>query len=154
VSVPDLLARVATAYQHQADQQNITLAVRAEAALPVINADPERLVQVLGNLVSNALRYTPAEGQVVLSARSQANAVLLQVQDTGSGIPLAELPYVFNRFYRVDPSRQQQGGESGLGLAIARAIVEAHGGAITVESESDQGTIFTIVLPVEPKPQV
>lgn len=150
VSVPDLLARVAAAYQHQADQQNIVLAVQAEPSLPVISADPERLVQVLGNLVSNALRYTPAKGKIMLSARPETTGLLLQVQDTGSGIFPAELPYVFNRFYRVDPSRQQQSGESGLGLAIARAIIEAHGGTITAESEPGRGTIFTIVLPIEP----
>jgi signal transduction histidine kinase len=147
VSVSELLARVAAVYQHQAEQQNITLKVHLEPDLPAFHADPERLMQVLGNLVSNALRYTPPGGQIVLLARSQPGAVQVQVQDTGRGIVPAELPHIFNRFYRADTSRQQPNGESGLGLAIARAIVEAHDGAITVESEVDRGTTFTITLP-------
>jgi signal transduction histidine kinase len=150
VAAPELLARVATAHNHQASQQHISLSVRAEPGLPLIEADPERLVQVLGNLVSNALRYTPDGGQIVLTAQSQARALLLQVRDTGSGIPPDELPHIFHRFYRADKSRQQTAGESGLGLAIAKAIVEAHGGRIWVESELGKGTMFAITLPAHP----
>ncbi len=150
VSASELLARVAAAYQHQTEQQKITLKVHIEPDLPPLHADPERLMQVLGNLVNNALRYTPSGGQIVLLARSQADAVQVQVQDTGGGIAPAELPHIFSRFYRADTSRQQQNGESGLGLAIVRAIVEAHGGVIVVESEPGRGTLFTITLPVNP----
>jgi signal transduction histidine kinase len=148
VSVPELLDRVATAYRHQAGQQQINLAVHSAEGLPDLEIDFDRMVQVLGNLVSNALRYTPKGGQIVLSAHAQNDAVLLQVQDTGNGIPPDELPHIFNRFYRADKSRQQSEGESGLGLAIARAIVQAHGGSILAESEVGQGTTFQITLPL------
>jgi signal transduction histidine kinase len=147
VSVPELLDRVATAHQHQAEQQQINLEVHPAEALPDLNVDFDRMVQVLGNLVSNALRYTPESGQIILSARTQDDAVLLRVKDTGHGIPPDELPRIFNRFYRADKSRQQDEGESGLGLAIARAIVEAHGGSISAKSEMGQGTTFQILLP-------
>jgi len=147
VPVPDLLDRVATAYQHQAEQQQVTIEVHPADVLPDINVDFDRMVQVLGNLVSNALRYTPEGGKIILSAQEQSDAVLLRVQDTGNGIPPDELPHIFNRFYRADKSRQQSEGESGLGLAIARAIVQAHGGSITADSEVGQGTIFLISLP-------
>lgn len=147
VSVPVLLERVAAAHTYQAEQQQITLAVQVKDKVPEIQADPERLVQVLGNLVSNGLRYTPAGGQIILAAQAQAGQVRLQVRDTGQGIAPAELPHIFHRFYRADKSRQQTEGESGLGLAIAKAIVEAHGGVISAESQLGQGTTFTIILP-------
>ncbi|MFQ5594554.1 MAG: sensor histidine kinase [Anaerolineae bacterium] len=144
-----LLERQVLAHQHQARQQNVTLQVKADPALPEINVDPERMAQVLGNLVSNALRYTPAGGQIVLSAEGTADTVLLSVQDSGAGIAPEDLPRVFDRFYRGDAARQQQDGESGLGLAIAKAMVEAHGGTLSVASELGRGTTFIIALPVD-----
>jgi len=143
-----LLDRLVAAYRHRAGQQGVELRVQAEPDLPEIHVDPERMVQVLGNLIGNALRYTPEGGQIVLSARAQARAVQLVVADAGAGISPEDLPHVFDRFYRGDASRQQQGGESGLGLAITKSIVEAHGGSIGVESEPGTGTTFTIALPV------
>ncbi len=109
--------------------------------------DEERLVQVLGNLVSNALRYTPKGGQIIVEAKHSDDSVLLSVQDTGIGITAEDLSRIFERFYRVDQSRRQNEGESGLGLSIARSIIEAHGGIIAVESEMGSGTKFTITLP-------
>ncbi len=147
VAVDELLNRVASAYAHQAEQQHISLVIQTEDNLPAINGDPDRLIQVLSNLVSNALRYTPEKGQITLAvSHLQAGKVQLRVEDTGLGIAAADLPYIFHRFYRTDKSRQQAEGESGLGLAIVKAIVEAHGGTITVESEPGRGTIFTILL--------
>jgi len=148
VSPLALLEQAAMAYRHQAEMQQIGLCVQAGTDLPEIDADPDRMMQVLGNLISNALRYTPKGGQITLSARRQADAVCLAVQDTGAGIAPEVLSHVFKRFYRCDASRQQQGGESGLGLAIARSIVEAHGGMIDVQSEQGVGTTFTVLLPV------
>jgi signal transduction histidine kinase len=147
VSARALLERLAAAYHHRAEQQNVSLWVQTEPDLPDIDVDPERMVQVLGNLISNALRYTPSGGQIRLSARSQANAMQLAVKDTGTGIAPEALPHIFNRFYRADESRQQQNGESGLGLAIAKSLIELHGGQIAVESELGQGSTFTVVLP-------
>jgi len=142
-----LLDRLAAAYAPQAAARGIALTTAAAPELPAIHADPERLAQVLGNLINNALRYTPDGGRIVLAARAHGSAVVLEVQDNGAGIAADALPHIFDRFYRGDPARGQTNGESGLGLAIARSIVEAHGGTITATSEPGQGTTFTITLP-------
>jgi two-component system sensor histidine kinase BaeS len=142
-----LLDRLATAYAPQAEARAITLAVNAAADLPDIAVDPERMAQVLGNLITNALRHTPAGGRIDLSAQAQGQAVALTVQDTGEGMPAEVVPHVFDRFYRGAPARNEQDGESGLGLAIAKSIVEAHGGQIAAASTPGHGTTFTITLP-------
>ena len=141
-----LLDQVAALFQHRADQQHIALIVEADDALPLLNIDEGRLVQVLSNLVANALRYTPEGGHITLGATGRSGGVDLSVRDDGAGIVPEALPHIFERFYRVDQARQQTTGESGLGLAIARSIVEAHGGAIKVESEVGQGSTFTLTL--------
>lgn len=142
----ELLERLALAYQHQAAQKKINLVVEAAAGLPEISIDPERMEQVLGNLVSNALRYTPEGGEIRLVAGQERGGIALTVQDTGSGIPPEILPHIFERSYRGDPSRS--GDESGLGLAIAKSIVELHGGKIGASSAGpSRGSRFWIVLP-------
>jgi signal transduction histidine kinase len=108
------------------------------------------MAQVLGNLVANALRYTPEGGAITLAAEHHAGAVHLAVVDTGAGIDPADLPHIFDRFYRGDDARATSEDESGLGLAIAKALVEAHGGTISAVSDLDKGSMFTIVLPVTP----
>jgi two-component system, OmpR family, sensor histidine kinase BaeS len=143
-----LLDRLAAAHAPQAAERQIALAVSAGPDVPDVDVDPERMAQVLGNLVTNALRHTPAGGRIDLSARAEGARVALVVVDTGEGIPADALPHVFDRFYRGDPARSQQDGESGLGLAIAKSIVEAHGGTIAVASTFGHGTTFTITLPV------
>ncbi len=148
VSPRELLERTATAHIPQAQQLNIAVQVKVGAELPEIKADPDRMAQMLGNLVSNALRYTPEGGQIILSGQHQENAVLLSVQDNGTGIAPDKLPHIFARFYRGEKSRQPDHAGSGLGLAIAKAIVEAHGGTIAAESEPGRGTTFTMTLPV------
>lgn len=139
----DLLERVASAYRLQAEQRNINLTIQVEPGLPEISLDTERMEQVLGNLISNALRYTPDDGEIYLSAHQQDGKLLLCIQDNGSGIPPDILPNIFERSYRGDPSRS--GSESGLGLAIAKSIVELHGGSIHAESNGI-GSKFTIFL--------
>jgi two-component system sensor histidine kinase BaeS len=110
---------------------------------------PSLCANAHGDLLSNALRYTPEGGQIILSARQQADAVVLAVQDSGAGISPEALPHVFERFYRGDASRQQQDGESGLGLAIARSLVEIHGGRITAHSDGiGCGSTFSVYLPL------
>jgi two-component system, OmpR family, sensor histidine kinase BaeS len=141
-----LLDRLTAAYAPQAAARQITLAVNAAPDLPEVVVDPERMAQVLGNLVTNALRHTPAGGRIDLSAQAQGARVALVVADTGDGMPADVLPHVFDRFYRGDAARTQQEGESGLGLAIAKSIVEAHGGTITAASTPGHGTTFTITL--------
>lgn len=141
-----LLEHTALAHMFQAQEQGVTIRVEADPRLPQIEVDPERMGQVFSNLVSNALRYTPKGGEIFLSAAGGGSSVQLKVQDTGAGINPEDLPHIFSRFYRSDKSRQQN-GESGLGLAIAKSIVEAHGGSLTVASKLGQGTTFTIVIP-------
>jgi signal transduction histidine kinase len=144
-----LLEHTALAHMVQAQEKEIDLRVEASEELPEIEVDPQRMAQVLGNLVSNALRYTPVGGQIILSAVSSGQNVLLSVKDTGPGIDPRDLPHIFDRFYRSDKSRRQN-GESGLGLAIAKSIVQAHGGSISAASTLELGTLFTISLPAIP----
>ena len=144
-----LLERTGLAYFGQAEEKGIGLRVEVTEELPAVDVDTDRLTQVLNNLVSNALRYTE-RGEIVLGARVEGERVVLDVRDTGSGIPAEDLPHVFDRFYRADPSRQRgdEDGASGLGLAIAKVIVEAHGGAISVTSTLGQGSAFSVAIPV------
>jgi signal transduction histidine kinase len=141
-----LLERVAATYQHAAQQSGIALRVEAPASLPAIYVDVDQLIRALANLVSNALRHTPAGGTITLAASQAGGRVTLMVRDTGSGIAPEHLPNVFERFYRADAARHHASGGSGLGLAIVRSIVEAHGGKITVQSQPGQGTSFAISL--------
>ncbi len=141
-----LLERLAAVYHHRADENDVAIEIEMEQDVPDVHVDQDRMAQVLGNLVDNALRYTPSGGRITLGARAEGSITLITVQDTGEGILPQDLPHVFDRFYRGDSARSEDGGESGLGLAIAKAIVEAHGGTIWVDSEIGVGTTFTIAL--------
>ncbi len=142
------LARAAVAqFAPVAEAAGVQLALDAADTLPAVTGDADRLAQVLRNLLSNALRHTPAGGQVTVRAARTGPAVRIEVADTGSGIAAEDLPHVFDRFYRGDRSRSRQGGGAGLGLAIARQLVAAHGGTLTVESAVGAGTTFTMLLP-------
>jgi len=124
--------------------------VRAEARDAVVIADGDRLGQVLTNLLDNALRHTPRGGVVTLTAGVQGSRVLLEVADNGSGLYPEHLPHLFERFYRVDAARDRAHGGSGVGLAIVRAIVSAHGGTVTAASPGlGHGATFTVTLPHE-----
>jgi len=142
-----LLEGVRAVNQHRAGQHNISLQIDLDAGLPEINVDPDRMIQVLSNVVDNALRYTPEGGTVRLSVREVEKTVEIRVQDSGPGIPADELGQVFDRFYRGDPSRQRDEGGSGLGLAIAKSIVEKHNGHIWAESPPGEGATIVIRLP-------
>lgn len=142
-----LLERAIASHAVAAQAKGVALRLLAAPALPAVSVDPERIAQVLDNLVSNALRYTPAGGEIILSAARDERFVLMRVSDTGSGIAPQDLPHIFDRFYRGDPSRPQN-GESGLGLAIARSIVDAHKGVLLAQSEPGKGAAFTIRLPI------
>lgn len=145
----ECLDRTAAAHATLAAQRNIRIDVQAASDLPYIDVDRERIAQVLGNLVANALRYTPDGGSVTLSASAVGNDVVMQVSDTGPGIDPEHLPFIFKRFYRADESRQAN-GESGLGLAIARSLVEAQGGTIRADNGVNGGAVFTVTLPASP----
>lgn len=140
-----LLQRTAAAMRPQAEAQSVLIQVQADTELPQVFVDPERMAQVLGNLVANALRYTPENGEIRLTAWTEQGKVYLDVQDSGAGIASEDLPHIFNRFYRGSKSRHPS-GEAGLGLAIAKSLVEAHGGKISVESQVGMGAKFTIEL--------
>jgi signal transduction histidine kinase len=150
VLVVDLLDDVAASFAPQAEEQGLTLRVDVldENRSLEIEADRDRLDQVLSNLVANALRHMPEGGETVLAAAALPGGVRLTVRDTGVGIPAEDLPYIFDRFWRGDKARTRvEGAGSGLGLAIARQLVRAHGGTIEVTSQPGQGTTFTIELP-------
>ncbi|HEX9012734.1 MAG TPA: ATP-binding protein [Anaerolineaceae bacterium] len=142
-----LLERTASLFRHQAEQQGVTIHVRAGEDLPAMRVDEARMMQVMGNLISNSLRYTPEGGKIMLSAASNGTGIEIDVEDTGSGIAEEELPYIFDRFHRADKSRHSETGESGLGLAIVKALVESHGGSVTAESAAQQGTIIHLKFP-------
>lgn len=139
-----MLERVVMAFSVVATQREIDLSFRAAPNLPTVCADPLRLLQILNNLVSNALKFTPNGGAVVLGACQVGDGIAFSVSDTGMGIPASALDLVFERYYQVEPSTVG----SGLGLMIAKSLVEAHGGTISVQSEHGAGSTFTFVLPL------
>ncbi len=126
------------------------LGIRADLpeGLPAVDVDARRVGQVLRNLLENAVAYTPGGGEAIVTARAAEGAVEVSVRDTGEGIGAEHLPYIFERFYRADKSRARATGGAGLGLAIARQLVEAHGGRIWAESEVGKGSVFTFTLPI------
>ena len=148
VSPQSLLERAVVAHAPAAQQKHVELALEVPAALPDVAVDSDRMAQVLDNLLANALRYSPENGRIQLTARQTPTAIQLSVQDSGPGMAETELARVFNRFYRADKSRQRHEGGSGLGLAIAKSIVENHNGRIWAESTAGQGATFIIELPL------
>ncbi|MFF2213791.1 sensor histidine kinase [Streptomyces antibioticus] len=151
VPAGELLAQVAAAHRVAADTAGVTLRTTAEDT-PWLDADPVRLRQALGNLVTNAVRHTPHGGTVTLSARRDGDRVVLAVADTGAGIAAEDLPHVFDRFWRAEKSRSRRTGGSGLGLNIVRHLVAAHGGTAEAASEPATGSVFTLRLPAAAAP--
>jgi signal transduction histidine kinase len=143
-----LVREVQARFARLAEERGITLRVEAPDTLPWL-ADKLAIEQVLGNLVSNALRHTPSGESVVLKTAREGGGVIFEVADRGEGIPPAHLPLIFDRFHRVDKARSRAGGGAGLGLAIVKTLVEAHGGTVSVESELGQGTRFIVRLPAD-----
>jgi histidine kinase len=144
-----LVQHVLTQLQPQAGAQQLALHLEEPAAPVQVYADPDRTSQMLLNLVGNAIRYTPASGSITLRLTSTNRMACLTVTDTGVGIPAEALPYIFERFYRVDRSRARSSGGSGIGLTIARHLAWAMGGDITASSPgAGQGSSFCLTLPL------
>jgi len=151
IDLSDLATTSATAHRAVAAEAGVTLTV--EAPSPVwVEGDQDRLRQVLGNLLTNAIRYTDRDGHVLISVQEEKAEALLTVRDTGVGIASSEVPHVFDRFWRADPARQRATGGSGLGLTIAHRIVTDHRGRIEVASLRHMGTAFTVRLPAAALP--
>jgi signal transduction histidine kinase len=154
LDVPQLLADVRDAFTCQASEAGISLTMEVADPLPPLIGDPQRLGQVLGNLVTNAVRHTPAGGAITLGAALASgqeghSRLRLWIADTGEGIPSEDLPRIFDRFWRGDPSRSHgTGSGSGLGLAIAKSLVEAHGGRIGAKSQLGEGTTVYCLFPL------
>jgi two-component system, OmpR family, sensor histidine kinase ResE len=148
--VSGFLERVTNKFQGIAKEKNIELSFIGEKSNDqeqLIYIDPDRIEQVLTNLVDNALRHTPDTGHVHVNYKPIKSGVLVEVSDSGSGIPEEDLPFVFERFYKADKARTRGKSGTGLGLAIARNIIDAHNGQISVHSKLDQGTTFSFFLP-------
>ncbi|MEJ2732854.1 MAG: HAMP domain-containing sensor histidine kinase [Anaerolineae bacterium] len=154
LDVPQLLADVRDAFACQAGEAGIALTMEVAEPLPPLIGDPQRLGQVLGNLVTNALRHTPAGGEITVGAALASgqeghSRLRLWIADTGEGISSEDLPRIFDRFWRGDPSRSHgTGSGSGLGLAIAKSLVEAHGGRIGAKSQLGEGTTVYCLFPL------
>jgi two-component system phosphate regulon sensor histidine kinase PhoR len=153
LSVSQLIESCLETAQRRAAEKDLRISVNAGQRLPDIAGDRRRLAEVLQNLLDNAIQYTLPGGQIVLSAVAGDEEVILTVSDTGIGIPQADQPRIFERFYRVDVARSREAGGTGLGLAIAKHLVEVHGGRLWVDSEVGQGSQFHFSVPLfDPEP--
>lgn len=148
VDAHDLSGEAVLAASESYERKGVQLVLAPAAGAAEVRADPARIGQVLGNLLTNALRHTPAGGRVDVRVLAEADSVLIEVADTGDGIPAEHLPHVFERFYRADTARDRDSGGTGVGLAISRAIALAHGGRLTAASAGvGSGTTLRLQLP-------
>ncbi len=150
VNLNDLLSDVLETMQAQAGAKGVSLQGIFSQDVPLIQGELAKIQRVMYNLVQNAIRHTPAGGSISLATRLDTKGVQVEVADTGEGIAPEDLPYIFDQFFRGEKSRSRQTGGAGLGLAIAKRIIEAHQGCIWVESQVGQGTRFSFVLPLTP----
>ena len=149
VAVADVVVSPVERLRPQAERAGIQLTFELAPDLPSVLADAERMQQVLTNLVHNGIKFTPPDGEIVVSATARDDEIVISVRDTGVGIPADALPRIFERFYKAD--RARSGGGTGLGLAIAKHIVLAHGGRLWVESVEGRGSTFYVALPLTPR---
>lgn len=147
VHLSGLAERALSLFSAEAQEKNITLALDAQPDVPAVQADPQRVSQVLGNLVANALKYVPANGQVRVNIETKPNGVEVAVTDNGPGVLDADLPHLFDRFWRGEKSRARVSGGAGLGLAIARQLIEAQGGHISAGNVAEGGLRVAFWLP-------
>ncbi len=153
IFLDELTLDVANKMAVAAQQKELHLGLSLPEEVPPVLANGDEIEQVLNNIVSNAIKFTPSGGEILLSLHADVQEVTIFVRDSGVGIPPEDLPRIFERFYRVDKARSRQMGGTGLGLAIAQQIIEGHGGRIWVESEPGQGTTVSFTLPVAAAPE-
>jgi signal transduction histidine kinase len=146
VDLGDLAGRAVELFEAEAGEKQIHLKLSAESGLPLVDADPQRMEQAIGNLIGNALRYIPMGGQVEVSVRQVAGQIEVSVSDNGPGVASDDLPQIFDRFWRSDSARTRESGGSGLGLAIAKELIEAQGGQITARNLPEGGLQVVISL--------
>ena len=150
--ITDIINAAVNAVQPKAAARSLTVTADTPDGLPPVNVDVHRIRQVLNNLLENGVAHTESGGSITVTAGEKSGFIKVAVADTGEGIPADDLAYIFERFYRVDKSRTRATGGTGLGLTIARRLVEAHGGTIEATSAPGSGSTFTFTLPVEPSP--
>ena len=141
-----VLVRAGALFERLFDDQDVTFSLELPEVLPTVEVDEQRILQVLGNLLSNAAKFTPSGGRVILSARARAAEIVVGVRDTGPGVPHDDVPHLFDRFWSARRGGERRG--TGLGLAIAKGIVEAHGGRIRVQTAEGAGSEFSFTLPI------
>jgi len=149
IHLDDVIRQTSTRLSPQFEEKGVDLTVDIQPNLPAVRADEDRISQDLLNLMGNALQYTPAGGAVIVAAAARDGEVRVCIEDSGIGVAAEDLPYLFDRFYRVDKSRSRAGGGSGIGLTITRHLVEAHGGRVWAASDGPgQGATFNFSLPL------
>jgi signal transduction histidine kinase len=148
IALEDIISRAVNGLALEIESKDLSLCINVPADLPLVEADPQRVGQILLNLLNNAIKHTPSNGEIRVNVRVVQQEVEVRIQDTGVGIAAEHLPYIFKRFYRADPSRARSTGGTGLGLAIVEQLVHAHRGHVAVESQIGQGTSFTFTLPI------
>lgn len=150
LKVADLIQDAVTPLLNNFNKKGIQISIQSDKNLPLIIADHDRILQVIQNLLGNALQFTPQNGSIIIHAQKTQEFIHLSIRDNGAGIEAAHLPHIFERFYRAERSRSRQnGGGSGIGLTIAKSLVEAHGGKIWADSEGKgKGSTFTFSLPI------
>ena len=146
LQLDEMLAETVKRLTPLAGNRDINLTLEAHAA-PVVEGDSSKIQQVFYNLIDNAIKYTPAGGDVRVELGENARFAIIKVSDTGIGIPQADIAHIFDRFYRVDKARSRETGGTGLGLSIVNQIVQLHGGQVSVQSVEDKGSVFTVTLP-------
>jgi signal transduction histidine kinase len=149
VDLTTLIEETAAIYAPIVEAEGLALRLELEDNVPTVQGDRARLAQCLQNLLNNGIHHTPRGGEIIVELTCETEQVQLRVRDSGQGIATEHLPHVFDRFYRADSARSRDTGGTGLGLAIVRAIVQAHGGEVTVASDgSGRGSVFTVQLPL------
>jgi len=146
-NLSDLISDTLESFSAITIRQGVIIEGSVASDVDPVYMDAQRIGRVLNNLINNAILHTPKGGQVTVDATCEKNIIIVQVHDTGEGIKPDDIPYVFDRFYRGEKSRNRTTGGAGLGLAIARGIIEAHGGSIKVRSEMGKETCFTFTIP-------